>query len=96
MALTWILCGANSIASDSGEPNDSPFAALYEGISPDPKIEYMLARLMILPPLLRLTIDFATNCDRRKEAFKWVSMVLSAHWRFRSTPSLLAQQSRHR
>src|SRR5258705_12707855 len=55
----------------------TPFAGLKEGTSPDPKIEYMLARLIILPPLLRLTIDFATNCDRRKEAFKWVSMVLS-------------------
>src|ERR1035438_9250032 len=67
IALTWMLWLANSIAKDFVSCTIAPFAALYEGTSPDPKIEYILARLMIFPPLLRLTIDLATNCESRSE-----------------------------
>jgi hypothetical protein len=34
----------------------APFAALYEGTSPDPKNEYILAMLMILPRLSELMV----------------------------------------
>ncbi len=54
----------------------APFAALYEGTSPDPKNEYILPMLMIFPPLL-LTIDRAASFERRKTALSWVSMTLS-------------------
>ena len=50
-----------------------PFAALYAGTKPEPKYEYMLARLMILPPL-RLAIDRAVNCESKKHAFRCVSI----------------------
>src|ERR1035438_6986352 len=54
----------------------APFAALYEGISPDPKKEYILPILIIFP-FRRLTIAWAASFERRKTALSWVSITLS-------------------
>src|ERR1700734_3937047 len=42
IALTWMLCGANSIAIDLVSCMIAPLAALYDGTRPEPKYEYML------------------------------------------------------
>ena len=54
----------------------APFAALYEGMSPDPKNEYILPMLIIFPPL-RPSIDWAASFERRKTALSCVSITLS-------------------
>jgi hypothetical protein len=71
-----MLCGANSIAMDLVSWTIAPFAALYEGTSPDPKKEYMLPMLMIFPNLRR-SIELAASFERRKTAVSCVSMMLS-------------------
>src|SRR6185369_4876724 len=65
IAFTCMLCGANSIAIDLVNWTIAPFAALYDGISPDPKNEYMLPMLMIFPAL-RLIMDLAASLESRK------------------------------
>jgi hypothetical protein len=45
-----MLYGASSMAMDLVNWMMAPFAALYEGISPDPKKEYILPILIIFPP----------------------------------------------
>jgi len=72
----------------------APFAALYEGTSPDPKNEYILPMLMIFPPLL-LTIDRAASFERRKTALSWVSMTLSNLQVFPATHRRSTTHCRH-
>ena len=71
-----MLCGANSMAIDLVSWTIAPFAALYEGTSPDPKNEYILAMLMILPLFSRI-IDRAASLQRRKTELSCVSMTQS-------------------
>jgi hypothetical protein len=54
----------------------APFAALQEGTDPEPKMEYMLAILMIFPWRC-LIIDWAASFESKKHALRFVSMTLS-------------------
>ena len=89
MALTWMLCGASSIAIDLVSCTTPPLAAAYEGARLNPKNENMLPMLMILPRL-RSTMPFAASFDSRKTALSCVSMTRSQSSGFScSTPPLM-------
>src|SRR5712692_1500799 len=76
IALTWILCGASSIARDLVSWISAPLLAAYDGAIGLPKREYSLAMLIILPDF-RAAIGRAASCDRKKHELRLVSSTRS-------------------
>src|SRR5271154_1117737 len=76
IALTCTLWGASSIAIDLVSWTRPPWAAAYDGTAIEPKREYSLAILIILPRF-RERIDCAASCESRNTELRLVSSTRS-------------------
>jgi hypothetical protein len=75
--LTWILCGASSIARHRVSCCSPPLATAYDGNTGEPKFPAILLTLIILPPRLCATIERAAICESRKQALRLVAITWS-------------------